>query len=188
MKKLIIKTIAFSLGILAVGVCLFYLIMATCAPSSLGNFYFRTGNEKLAVKYAEKAYHKSEDISDLATLVERSAVCDNSELVKKYGFTLINHSDYEELSTNKGSSYKYYVAGSLVEALYKLGETQTAIDTAFDNTLGYSQVNPIRVLISLAMQGEDSKTLSTILSRLENRESKNELCNNDISLIREHLN
>ncbi|MBO7214915.1 MAG: hypothetical protein J6V66_05410 [Clostridia bacterium] len=188
MKKLIAKTIAFSVGVLVVGVCIFYLIMANFSPSTLSDFYFRMGNDKLTLKYSEKAYEKSEDISDLATLVERSIVFDNATLTKEYGLKLINSSDYSTYASEQDSGYKYYVAGSICEALYLLGENQTAIDTAFDNTATYSKVNPIRVLISLAVQNGDSTTLTSILSRLEDRQNLNEFGNNDISYLRDYLN
>ena len=188
MKKLVVKTIAFSLGILLVGACLFYLIVATCVPSSLSDFYYRTGNEKLTLKYSEKAYGKSDDIEDLATLVERSIVFDEHALVKAYGFKFLNHSGFSDYISGKNDGYKYYIVGSLVDSLYELSETQTAVDVAFNNTNAYTKVNPIRVLISKSLQKEDKLTLSYAYEKLVARENKNQLVINDISLIRDYLN
>lgn len=187
MKKLIIKTIAFSIGILVAGFALFYLIMATASPSSLGDFYYRTGNERLAIKYSEKAYEKSEDIGDLATLVERSASLKRHALVKEYGFLLINHAGYDEFSKAEGAGYKYYVAGSICQSLYILGETSASVDTAFNQTAEYNKVNPVRVIIALAYENGDKVTLASILVKLEARQNKNEYCQNDISIIRDYL-
>jgi hypothetical protein len=187
MRKLIAKTIAFSLVILLVAVSAFYLILAVATPKTLGNFYFSTGSENLAIKYSERAYDKSGDISDLATLVERSASFKNHSLVKKYGLILLSDGDFEEFADANGSGYKYYIAGSVVQSLYALNEKQASIDVAFNSTANYSQVNPVRVLISIAIESLDNETISAVLSRLELRENKNENCQNDISKLRDYL-
>ncbi len=188
MRKLIIKTIAFSLGILIALASLFYLVLALSSPKTLGDFYFRTGSEKLAIKYYEKAYEKSDDIDDLSVLVERSIVLKKHEQVKKYGFELINSTNYGEFAKTKGDGYDYYVVGSISKSLYILGEKNSAIDVAFNLTADYLEINPIRVLISEALGKSDKQTISVILSKLENRGNKNQLCLNDISFLRDYLN
>lgn len=187
MRKLIVKTVAFSLGVLIALVSLFYLVLMTASPSTLGDFHFRTGSEKLAIKYSEKAYEKSNDIGDLAVLVERSIVFKEHASVKKYGFELINAKGYGEFVQTKGVGYNYYMVGSIAKSIYILGEKNTAIDLAFNSTADYTELNPIRVLISTMLEAEDKTALSIVVTKLEARESKNQLCLNDISYLRDYL-
>lgn len=188
MKKLIVKTITFSLGILIALASLFYLVLAVASPKALGDFYFRTGSEKLAIKYLEKAYEKSDDIKDLATLVERSIALEMHASVKEFGFEFINADGYGEYAKSQGGGYDYYIVGSISKSLYLLGEKNVAIDLSFNSTASYSEVNPVRALISVALDKEDKTTLSAVLVKLESRSEKNQLCLNDISYLREYLN
>ena len=113
---------------------------------------------------------------------------DDNSLTEKYGFIFITHSDYEDLLTKKDSGYNYYIVGSLCEALYCSNKKETAITLAFENTLVYSSVNPIRVVISLAVENGDINLLSTIKQKLESRENKNQSILSDITLITNYIN
>lgn len=188
MKKLIAKTIAISLAIVIGLISVIYLLIASFSPAMLSNIYFRLNNKNLTLKYSEIAYQKSEQIESLSTLVERSIKFDDNALTEKYGFIFITHSDYEDLLTKKDSGYNYYIVGSLCEALYCSNKKETAITLAFENTLVYSSVNPIRVVISLAVENGDINLLSTIKQKLESRENKNQSILNDITLITNYIN
>jgi hypothetical protein len=187
MKKLIIKTIAISLAIVIAVFTALYLIIASASPSTLSNIYFRLNSKNLTLKYSELSYEKSSDISDLSILVERSIKFEDNALVEEYGFKLINDEEYSNFLQTKDSGYNYYIVGSLSKSLYLSGKADSAISVAFENTLVYSNLNPIRVVISLAVEKLDFTALETIKQKLESREDKNQAVLSDVTLIENFL-
>ena len=187
MKKIIIKTIAFSLALLLGLTAVIYLCLSTLSPSTLSNLYFRIDAKELTLKYSEKAYDKSGEIKDLSILVERSIVFDDDGAVIKFGTILINREDYEEYAKTQSSSYNYYVVGSLCESLYISGEKGISIGTALSYTGDYTKVNPIRVVIGLCFDNNDKESLKQIKDSLIGRENKNQLVINDISIIEDFI-
>ena len=188
MKKLIVKTVAITLALLTVAFVGAYLICATFAPQVLGNVYFTTQSEKLSLKYTEKAYEKSRDISDLATLTERCIVFGNKDKIISYGVSFINDDGYESFILGKGDGYHYYVVGSICSAEYQVGSKKVAIDRAFSNTSEYVSLNPVHKLIILSAQSNDTATLTEIKIRLQNKQNKNQLVNDHLNLIDELIN
>jgi hypothetical protein len=171
MKKLIIKTIAISLAIVIAVFTALYLIIASASPSTLSNIYFRLNSKNLTLKYSELSYEKSSDISDLSILVERSIKFEDNALVEEYGFKLINDEEYSNFLQTKDSGYNYYIVGSLSKSLYLNGKADSAISVAFENTLVYSNLNPIRVVISLAVEKLDFTALETIKQKEQSDKS-----------------
>ena len=170
MKKLIVKTVALTVAVMAVVIGVVYLIFATCLPSALGSVYFRINAESLSVKYSVKAYEKSQSVNDLQTLTERVIVFDNDELTVKYATMLINDESYQQVVGNNSNGYHYYVVGSLVESLYQTGKKLQAVDVAMQNTSTLSNGNPIEVIMICAFDGNDKETAILIKEKLALRE------------------
>ena len=188
MRKLVIKTIAITLAIIIAVGGLFYLALSSFYPSMLASGYFKVSNAELSLKYSEKAYEKSNDISDLATLTERSILFSDEARTIKYAVLFINDKGYEVFVENKSSGYHYYIVSKLCEAQYNKGDKSVAISTAFNNTLEYTAYNPIHKLILIAINSRDIETLTAIKQNLQNKQNKNELLNEHLSLIEEFLN
>ncbi len=183
MRKLIVKTIAITLGILIALTSAFYLLLSCCFPKVLSNVYFQIQSEELCLKYSEKAYENSNDIGDLAMLVERSIVFKKSDKVLTHGVSLINDQDYQSYLLTKGDGYHYYLVGNICQVQYNNGDRQTALETAFSNTGEYLAYNPIHKLILLSAQNGDDESLVKIKSHLLEKENKNQLINEHLSLI-----
>lgn len=188
MRKLVIKTIAITLAIImAVGTA-FYLLLSSFYPSVLASGYFKINSAELSLKYSEKAYEKSSEISDLATLTERSILFEDENKTIKYAVLLINDKGYQDLIESKSNGYHYYIVSKLCEAQYNKGDKSVAISTAFNNTLDYTAHNPVHRLILIAINSNDIQTLTAIKQNLQNKQNKNELLNEHLSLIEEFLN
>ncbi len=188
MKKLVIKTIALTAVILLVLSAGFYLVLSCLFPSQLADFYFKSGNEKLALKYSEKAYDKSSDVLDLAILAERSIAFDDNAKIITYCSQLINDENYHKIFTSKGQSYHYYIVGSLCQARYEKGDKSVAVETAFSNTSDYVEHNPIHRLIVLSASKNDQNTLAIIKQKLIERQEKNQLLESHLALINQLIN
>ena len=187
MKKLVIKTVAFTIGLIVIALSITYILFATLSPSSVSDVYFRLGSENMSLKYSIRAYEKSSDIDSLATLTERAIVFKNHELTDKYGTMLINGEGYAAYSKSKGDGYGYYIVGSIAEAKYRQGYKTAAMQLALDNTESYTTVNPIRVVLSLAIESEDAQTVSLIKEGLMQR-TPSDLLSSDLIVIENYLN
>lgn len=187
MKKLVIKTVAFTLALMLGVGGIFYLALSLIKPSTLGDFYFRLNSQTLTIKYSEKAYQKSQDISDLSLLTERAIIFENHELIQKYAVTLINDSGYNAFAKTKSASYHYYIVSGLCLSLYESNKKGEAVSTAISHTDDYTQSNPIRFLIAKCVEQNDRETLIALRQGLIDRGDKNQLVNQDISSIDEFL-
>ena len=188
MKKLIVKTTAITLGILIVVTASFYLLLSCFSPSVLGDVYFQTQNARLSIKYSEKAYQKTNDISDLATLVERCIVFDDDDKALYFGVSLINDKDYSSLLKLKSDGYHYYIVGIICEIQYLKGNRQTALQTAFSNTGEYVAYNPVHKLILISAQNDDTDSLIAIKTYLQQKDNDNQLISKHVSLIEQLIN
>ena len=188
MRSLIVKTVAITLVILITVGAGIYLLLATVSPRVLSNAYFKVQNETLSIKYSQKAYEKSNDVGDLATLTERCIVFGEKDLIIRYGVSFINNESYSDYVAGKSEGYHYYIVSSICSAMYQNGDKLVAVETAFANTGDYVSLNPIHTLIILSAQSDDKVTLTEIKNRLEIRQDKNELVNQHITLIIELIN
>ena len=169
MKKLIIKTSIITLVIiLTVGFAL-YGFLSLLYPSAIASMAFRLNDKETCILYSEKQYEKSQDISDLAILTERTVWAKEYELTVKYSSLLLSHLDFEDYKQSK-PNYENYIACSLVEALYLIGNKNKSIDVAFSYYTGISEQNTVRIAIITAKN--DMETLNLILKRLRAIENK----------------
>ena len=181
MKKLIIKTSVITLTlILIVGFAL-YGLLGLIYPSSIASIAFRVNNKSICLKYTEKQYQKTNEIEDLAILVERCIWAKEYELITKYSSQFLNSKDFESFIASK-SGYENFIACNLVQALYLTNEKEKSIELAFSYYNGESELNPIRVLV-LASKNE-IQTLNKILKKLNAIENKTPETTNLINQIK----
>ena len=166
MRKLIVKTVAITLSLMVGAFAIIYFIFSAFLPSSLASLYFRVNQENLSVKYSVKAYEKSGNVSDLATLTERVIVFGNDSLTVTYATMLINDDEYGQVLQSKSQGYNYYIVGSLVEALYASGSKTQAVEVAMQNTSTLSSGNPIEVILVCAFDASDIETANLIKEKL----------------------
>lgn len=187
MKKLIVKTVALTLAVMVTVIAGVYLIFSAFAPSTLASVYFRINAQDLTVKYSVKAYEKSGDVLDLASLTERVIVFDDDALTVTYATMLINDNAYDTVISEKGGAYHYYVVGSLVESLYQTGKKQEAVDVAMQNTSTLTSGNPIEVVIFCAFDDNDIQTATLIKEKLALKEPSEKI-NAYLNAINDFLN
>lgn len=185
MKKLIIKTSIITLVIiLTVGFAL-YGVLRLLYPSAIASMAFRLNYKETCITYSEKQYEKSKDIADLALLTERTVWASEYELTVKYSSILLSHSEFYNYAKSK-PNYENYIACSLVEALYLVGNKDKSIDVAFSYYTGESGQNTVRIAIFTAKN--DNATLNAILKRLKAFENKTTETNYLIEQINQLLN
>ena len=189
MKKVIIKSTIITAIIIATLSLSFTFLVTAYFPKYVADVSFKLGNKKTCVTYSEKQYNKTLAQDDLATLVERSIWAENDAITIKYSAIFINSENFITYCNLQDANYLYYVVGSYVKALYKNGEKEKSVATAFSNTSTYTETNPIRLVASLAIEENNKTIVQTICNNLKNRnDSQSQVIQSDISLLNEFLN
>ena len=189
MKELVIKSTIITITIITLIAIAFSCIVTAFFPKYVADVSFQLGNKNACVTYSEKQYNKTLKQDDLATLVERSIWAENNAYVIKYGAIFTNSENFVTYCNLQDDGYLYYVVGSYVKALYKNGQKEKGVETAFLNTSTYSETNPIRLVASLAIEENNKDIVLKICTNLQIRKDSNtEIIQNDLALLNEFLN
>lgn len=155
MKKLIIKTICFTLGAIMLLMGLLYGALAIFSPKTLANFFDGVGFERLALKNYEREYNKTEDILDLYELVVKLDEEKNAEKCEKYSLVLISSENFDALCAlldgeDSTITTKEFVSSKYALALLYGGKFSDSANFAKDyfDENGYTSFSPFRVLVS----------------------------------------
>ncbi len=181
MKKLILKSSIITLSLVLILGALFFVIVSASKPYIIANVAFNLNNKELSVKYSEKQFIKTQDISDLSLLTERCIWANDYNKVVKYSSILLSHKDFDSYS----SDYENYIASSYTEALYLTKNKLKSVEVAFSYYDGIKAPNTIRVLIYNAKNDKD--TLNLILTKLNGINDKTQETNYLISEINKLL-
>lgn len=175
MKNLVLKTVLITLA--AVIACVFavYLIFALCTPKTLAKFWENAGNYSVSVKYYEKQYEKTGDISDLAALCAKLDVKSDSKKAVKYLAVFTDSENFTEFCEKedkaggyKFTSYEYYYGIFTVANYYENG-LNAATDTAKKAVKsGYTDRNAFFVLLSeVKLNKDEGTTVLTVISEIK---------------------
>ena len=165
--KLVAKTALFTLaGILALVLILFG-VFTIFFPSVMVTVSDKLGMDKVCTYYAVSVYNRSNDISDLADVVERGYQSHSWGTVSKYGKKLINRKDFGEFCDLKdieaengeegaliAGTYDQYIVGLIAEAMYRQNDEENALDTAFYLNREVFPANNAVVSLSLIVMNE----------------------------------
>ena len=160
MKKLILKTIAFTLSGVILAMALLYGIFALFAPSTLANVFDSVGNYSLSVHYYERAYNKHNSIDNLYILCERVDEKSDALMAEKYLTIFVEHSEFSSFCTQKDSeesqdfmkSEDFYY-GKYVVSIFNNDKEDLGLSNALIkceqrvNAVGYKNYNPFSILI-----------------------------------------
>lgn len=187
MKKVIVKSVIITIFIL---IALFFaggLVLTSFFPKTVSDMAFRVGEKQISVNYQEKAYLKSGKFSDLATLTERCVWAGDDEKVIIYAEKFIYSNEYAEFLKGKDEGYAYYIASAFTISLYSEGYNLKAVNTAFSESNGFSDVGPVHRLIAVASENGDKNTLNLIKTELL-KYGGDEYANYLVSVIDNELN
>ena len=164
MKKLILKTVAFTLSGVILLMALLYGIFALFSPITLANVYDSVGNYSLSVHYYECAYNKSNSIENVYILCERVDENSDAERAEKYLTIFVESDEFSSFCAQKDlvesqdfmKSEDFYY-GKYVLSIFNndkesLGFTNALIKCEERvKAVGYKNYSPFSILI---MAGE----------------------------------
>lgn len=161
MKKLILKTIAFTLSGVIVAMALTYGILALFSPLTLANMFDSVGNKSVSVHYLEKAYNKNNSTENLYLLCLNVDEISDSDRAEKYLTIFVEKSDFSSFCAQKdltdsqgfmGNEDFFY--GKYVLSIFNNNKDNLGLTNAITKcvlrveTAGYKNYNPFCILIT----------------------------------------
>ena len=194
MTKLVLKTVLITVAAIILTVAAAYMCLALFFPKTLAKGWEAVGSYDLSVKYYEKQYEKTEDISDLSALcVKIDAEKDASRAVK-YLKLFTENADFLELCEKNDAdgvygftAYEIYFGKYAIAAYYNSG-IPAAVDVAKAATQsGYTEHNAFYVILSgvKTLTASDGQAISAAVSEIKGGltdDSQIEFAERDIGL------
>ncbi len=196
MRKLVLKTVLFTLlGVISTLAVLFG-IFALFFPKNLASVADQMGNYGVSVFYYEKAYEKSGNTTDLYDLVVNLDEQVDSQKSFKYSGELLKKSDFNVLEKGETPTTKEFISAKYAISAFLSNESYTAITFCENFVLsnGYGEFNPFTVSISQVLNKLSKGTANLVMQKLEtlktevNASEELALINGDISLISAYIN
>ena len=175
MKKLVLKTVLITLAAIIATTCALYGALAFFSPKTLAEFWNNAGNYAVSVKYYEKQYEKSGEISDLAGLCAKLDVKNDSAKAVKY-LTLFTGSERfstfceqeDKSSGYKMTSYEYYYGIFTVAHYYQNGLSSAITVAKKAVNGGYTEYNAFYVLLSeVGLTKDGGNAVATEISAIK---------------------
>ena len=179
--KLIAKTAAITFACIIVLALVLFGIFSLFVPSVMVALTDSLGMTGACAYYSVAQYEKSGDISDLADAVSRSYEAEHYEDVAEYGIILRMDAGYDEYCAQRDAERDFtgslggllgtadqFFAGITAESQYRSGETQAALDTAFESIgASFDDADAVTYVAGAAIEAEDAACCGQILSRLD---------------------
>ena len=179
--KVIIRA---ALSTLAALVILFaFMIFALCFvyPSTMMQITYDLGMDAVSIKYAERAYDRSDDIYYIAFATEVSILNDDEEKIASCGQKFIAHNGFEAYCAARNEqkpsaatgTYEQYVYGQVYAASYEVAKTTSeklsAVNAAFgtveENT--FPRNNAAVAVILVALADNDAQVIAAIKTKMD---------------------
>lgn len=160
-------------------------ILCVIFPASMMEITYDLGMNKASVKYAERAYKRTDDVYYAAFATETSILLEDNAKIEENGLRLINDDTFLQYCTlrneeiAKGNetaaenervsiTYEQYVYGQVTMAQYQQGKKADAIVTAFVSIeKGFPKNNAAALLYLTARKIEDEETATTINAKMQ---------------------
>ena len=172
--KLIAKTAGITLACLVALILILFGIFTIFFPSVMVEITDFCGMEKASARYAVSVYTRSNDIDDLADVVERAYYAESWSIAADYGERLSAREDFgsycekADASANaKPGGYAQFTAGLIAVSQYKLGNKAEALEAALTpNRQSFTENNAAVTLAMTVIADGDKDFASEILGEL----------------------
>ena len=176
MGRVIVKTVVLTLMSFFAVFFLGYGSFAVSSPKSLAKAWSNMGNYDLSIKYYEKQYEKSENISDLTVLCDKLNEKEDSARSVKYLELLTQDEGFAAFCTEQDVSggydftaYEFYY-GKYASAICFNSGINDAVSVAKKSVQsgGYTKYNAFYILLGVeTLTAADGAVIKDVITQLE---------------------
>ena len=190
MGKIVLKTVVLTLISFIAVVCIAYGFFASITPKFLAKTWAGIGNYDISMKYYEKQYDRTQDVSDLAIICNNVNEKEDRARAVKYLSLLTGNdgfSDFCDREDNlvgyKFTAYEFYY-GKYACASFFNGGINNAVSVAKKSVQkGYTENNAFYSLLGVeTLTAEDGAVIKTAIESLDLSESELVFANRDIEI------
>ena len=176
--KVILRAILSTLAAIAVLFGFLFATLIIVYPSTMMEFTYSLGLEESSIKYAQRAYKRSNDIYYIAYATQTAIEIEDYEKINSCGMKLISDEEFnafcEEKNAKNGDmagDYEQYVYGQVCIAKYECEEKQTAVEYAFSflEENEFPVNNAVVAVLITSLRAEDEETVSLIEGKMKER-------------------
>ena len=154
------------------------LVLCLVFPSTMMELTYDLGMDGASVKYAARAYRRTDDVYYAAFATETSILMDDVEKIEENGLTLIQDDEFadyckirnDEIALNNEAvelSYEQYIYGQVTMAQYSQGKKTESVTTAFAGLNGaFPKNNAAALLLLTAKRVGDADTVTLVENRI----------------------
>lgn len=168
MRKLLIQTALKSA--LMIFILTVVVAAVTCLgfPQTMANYAEGFGNYKIAASFATLQYKYTNDVEDLARVVEDSILCGNDKNIVVYGEKLVKHDNFSTLCDKKDAlmnegDYFKFVTSKVALSKYSLKGMDNALAFAKEVN-GNSTFKNGNALMALSVKAVSQRDISGCLA------------------------
>ena len=176
--KVILRAVLSTLAAIVLLFGFMFTVLITVYPSTMMGFTYSLGMETSSIRYAERAYKRSDDVYYIAHATQTAIEIENYKKINSCGMKLIADDEFVAFCAEKNAKneeragdYEQYIYGQVCVAKYKLGEKQAAVENAFSFTEEneFPINNAIVAVLITSLRAEDGETVDLIEGKLKER-------------------
>ncbi len=176
--KIILRALLSTLGAIVALFAFMIVMLVSVYPSTMMQITYDLGMDSSSVRYAERAYKRSNDVYYIAYATEVAIGLDDYKKIESCGGKLIDHAEFaryckeqdslaEEIPQIQGSSYEQFVYSQVCVAKYENGKKEEAVDFAF-SLIGnaFPKNNAVVAVVLAAKKNNDTTTMGKIKEKM----------------------
>lgn len=174
--RVIIRAALSTLGAIAVLLILMLSTLSIAFPQTMIKLSYDMGMDKLSVQFAARAYETSGKAYYAAYATEVAIGADDYASVETYGEKLVNDDEFGDYCKERDVvvdeqeiSYAQYIYGEICVAKYRLGNTQQAVQSAWEyigNGTSFVKNNAMVALLLEMLGQKDLAAVQTVLGKM----------------------
>lgn len=182
--KIILRALVSTLGAIVALFAFMIIMLVSVYPSTMMEITYDLGMDSSSVRYAERAYKRSNDVYYMAYATEVAIGIDDYKKVESCGCKLIENVGFaqycneqdvlaEGIPQMQGSSYEQFIYSQVCVAKYKNGKQEEAVDYAF-SLIGnaFPKNNAVVAVVLTAKKNNDMVTLGKIKEKMEQKQGE----------------
>ncbi len=178
LEKIILRAVLSTLAAIAVLFTFMILTLCFIYPSTMMQITYNLGMDESSIKYATRAYNRSDAIEYIAHATEVAIGLEDNEKILSCGEQFIKDEEFADYCIRKNErfsasatvtgTYEQYIYGSVCVAEYKEGKKAESVTRAFD-LIGqaYPINNAAAAVLASAIALQDTDTIALILEKMQ---------------------
>ena len=176
--KVILNSVVSTLLAIVLLAAIAFGLAAWLYPSTMMQISYEVGNDTGAMKYAYRAYERTDEVYYLAYATEVAIGMDDNEDIEYYAEKFVADENFTaycaemdaKMQANGVSgSYRQYVYGKLVVAEYERGaKTDSKTHAKEAIGAGFAENNAMVALLLTAMEKGDVQTVGEVVTEMQN--------------------